>query len=257
MINHRILTEAKPYLENRTIKDLVISLSLIAIELDNGDIGLSYMLRDGLPPGCSTFAFAQDLIGQNAWTVAQLLVAGTDYAQRGVAMAVLTAGSRQLPLPDQNPNHPSFEIELMDRDVIGMVGLIPPMARHFQKEGFETIIFDSEISRFNQESKEVSAMEEQSCLLPACDIVILSGTTLINQSLEQLLEWCAKAREIVLVGSSTPMYPEAFKGTGVTRLAGSWWDSEKKDEIFKKISLAGGIRHLSETMIKKSVQVSK
>ena len=100
-------------------------------------------------------------------------------------------------------------------------------------------------------------MEEQSRLLPACDIVILSGTTLINQSLEQLLEWCAKAREIVLVGSSTPMYPEAFKGTGVTRLAGSWWDSEKKDEIFKKISLAGGIRHLSETMIKKSVQVSK
>lgn len=257
MLIDQILVQAKPLLEGRTITDAVISLSLIAVELDNGDIGLSYMLRDGLPPGCSTFGFAQELIGQNAWTAAQLAVEGTDNAQRGVGMAILTAGSCQLPLPDEDPADLFFGIDLKKNDVIGMIGLIPPVAKRFRESGHQTIVFDEEISHFGATPGDVFPMADQPKLLPGCDVVVLSGTTMINQSLEQLLEWCCNAREIIMVGSSTPMYPEGFKGSGVTVLAGSWWDPEKKETLFKKISLAGGIRHISDIMIKKCVRVDR
>jgi hypothetical protein len=51
------------------------------------------------------------------------------------------------------------------------------------------------------------------------------------------------------------MLVEAFRGTGVTALAGSWWDCALKDEMFKKLSLSCGISHLKKMMIKKLVKV--
>ena len=41
----------------------------------------------------------------------------------------------------------------------------------------------------------------------------------------------------------------------VSVLAGSWWKSEHKEDIFKIISLAGGMRDLGPYAIKKSVKV--
>ena len=74
-------------------------------------------------------------------------------------------------------------------------------------------------------------------MLPTCDVVVISGTAMINGSVDGLLEICDEARDVIMVGASTPMYPEAFLGTKVTVLAGSWWKSECKEVIFKKISL--------------------
>ena len=108
MLIDLVLKEAKPYLSGRKIEDAVIGLSLIGVELDNNDIGLAYTLREHLPPGCSVFGFAQEIIGANAYEIAQLARMGSDDAQRGVGMAVITAGSRQLDLPDEDKGEPFF-----------------------------------------------------------------------------------------------------------------------------------------------------
>ena len=68
----------------------------------------------------------------------------------------------------------------------------------------------------------------------------------INGSIDGLLEMCPNASQIALVGSSTPMFPEGWKDTRVTALAGSWWPSERKDEIFRIISQGGGIAQLRQ-----------
>ena len=38
-VKHRILEAAKPYLENLTVKDLVVGISLIAVQLSNEAVG--------------------------------------------------------------------------------------------------------------------------------------------------------------------------------------------------------------------------
>ncbi|HOF03896.1 MAG TPA: DUF4213 domain-containing proteins, partial [Atribacterota bacterium] len=127
MLIDAILKEARLYLAGRIIRDAVLGVSLIGIELDNNDIGLSYMLRDHLPAGCSVFGFAQEVIGVNAFEVAQLAKEGTDDAQRGVGIAVLAAGTRQLALPDEGKKDACFGVKVDTNDVIGMIGLIPPV----------------------------------------------------------------------------------------------------------------------------------
>jgi uncharacterized protein (DUF4213/DUF364 family) len=62
---------------------------------------------------------------------------------------------------------------------------------------------------------------------------------------------CTGAKDVVLVGPSTPMFPAGWSGTRVTRLAGSWWMNGHKNEIFRLISLACGVSRLQRFMIKK------
>lgn len=258
MLIEKILEEAQPYLLDRKIKDAVIGLSLIGIELDNGDIGLAYMLREHLPPGCSVFGFAQDIIGADAYEIAQLAKSGDDDAKRGVGMAVLTAGSRQLELVDSGLKDNNFGLKVNAEDVVGMIGFIPPIASNFSKQVKELIIFDEGISRCeNGKNELIQPIEKQKELLPNCDIVIISGTSFINHTIDSLLQLCSGAREIILIGASTPMYPKAFINTNISVLAGSWWDNGLKDSLFKKISLSGGIHHIQDAMIKKNINIRK
>ncbi|HHX08018.1 MAG TPA: DUF364 domain-containing protein [Chloroflexi bacterium] len=256
MIIESVLAAAEPLLAGRQVTDAVLGLSLTAVELDGLDIGVSYVLRHNLPAGCSIFGFAQDIIGKPAFEVASLAVKGRDDAQRGVGMAVITAATRSLDLPDE-PNTPTpFGLKVLPGDTVGMIGYIPPVANQLGKLANRVLVFDRGLSSNGGEgAAQATPMELQSQLLPECDLMIITGTTLINNTLEQLLGWCTKAREIVLVGASTPMIKEAFKGTGVTALAGSWWDAAYKQEMFKRLSLSCGIHHLREMMIKKLVQV--
>ena len=44
------------------------------------------------------------------------------------------------------------------------------------------------------EVPQVCSMEQQSGLLPDCDLMIITGTTLINGTIDQLLSWCSRMR---------------------------------------------------------------
>ena len=96
MLQEKTLEAARPYLEGRTVSDLVLGIALIGAELDGKNVGVSYMLRDSLPSGCGSFGFARQAIGKDAYEVASLLVDGKDDAQRGLAAAVLAPRAMRL-----------------------------------------------------------------------------------------------------------------------------------------------------------------
>ncbi|HPR35751.1 MAG TPA: DUF364 domain-containing protein [Anaerolineaceae bacterium] len=258
MLIEKVFQAAEPLLRDRVLTDAVLGLSLTAIELDNRDIGLSYILRDRLPAGCSAFGFAQHIIGQSALEVARLVLEGRDDAQRGVGMAVITAATRAMDLPNEPTTPTPFGLQVRPADKVGMIGYIPPVVDQLIKLGANVTIFDKGLTVSGGDgSKQVMDMSRQSEILPMCDLMIISGSTLINSTIDHLLELCQNAREIVLVGASTPMFSEVFKGTGVTALAGSWWDAAQKVELFKILSLSGGISHVKKMMIKKLVPVER
>lgn len=255
MLIQSVLKAATPYLQHRKVKDVVIGISLIAVELDNGDVAVSYVLREGLKAGCSIFPYGQNIIGQDAADIVNWIVSGEDDLQKGIGMAVLCAASRAQNLEDcQTPGKP-FGVTVKDTDTVGMIGFISGVAKIMSSLSKKLYIFDKGISQSGGTKGPVLPMEDQPRLLPKCDIVLASGTTIVNGSIDGILKMCSNAREIIIIGPSTPMFPKAFMDSKVTVLAGSWWKNQHKDTIFKKISLASGISELREFAIKKSVRV--
>lgn len=240
MLQEKILEAARPYLEGRTVSDLVLGIALIGAELDGKNVGVSYMLRDSLPSGCGSFGFARQAIGKDAYEVASLLVDGKDDAQRGLAAAVLSAACHAAPLEfcedgDETP----FGVTIRPGDKLALIGYMAPVAKQFAGKVAETVIFDK--GRELAGHDDITPCALQKDVLPTCDIVVVSGTSVVNRTVEDLLAMCPGAREFVLTGTSTPMFPAAYAGSGVTSLAGTTWKQDAKDEIFRTISLGGGI----------------
>jgi hypothetical protein len=58
-------------------------------------------------------------------------------------------------------------------------------------------------------------------LIPQADVVAITGTALINHSLEGLLALCPPNSFVMILGPSTPLSPVLF-GYGVAMLSGAW-----------------------------------
>ncbi len=62
--------------------------------------------------------------------------------------------------------------------------------------------------------------EEASHVVPSADVVLITGTTLLNDTLENLLALCQPKARVVMVGPTVGLYPDAFLRRGVDVLGG-------------------------------------
>jgi len=74
--------------------------------------------------------------------------------------------------------------------------------------------------------------------MPRC--LVITSTSIVNQTIDRLLEAACNCREVVLLGASTPLVPPAFAGTPVTLLSGVV--VLDPGEILRRVSEAGGTR---------------
>jgi uncharacterized protein (DUF4213/DUF364 family) len=58
--------------------------------------------------------------------------------------------------------------------------------------------------------------------LATCSVAIITATTIITDTLDELLAGLGKPRAVVILGPSSIMYPAVFSGTPVTHIAGAW-----------------------------------
>lgn len=234
----RAYEEAAPYLEGRTVQDLRIGLSIVGLELDNGELGSSYVLREELS-GCLDGIFSDNLglLGMDALEIGRWATEKTHILKRAMGIAALNAGARTY-LEEKNllGNLDVFSLIRPD-DRIGMVGYLGPVVKQVRKMGLTLHAFD----KGHAGQPGVEPLDQMTEMLPKCPVVFLSGTTLINNSIEELLEICANAREIILIGSTTLPYLEAYRDTRVSVIAGTLWKTDLAEDFKKIVSLAGGI----------------
>lgn len=254
-LREHIYRAAQPLLAGRTVTDLVVGISLLAVELDGKDLGVGYVLRDDLGGGCSIFPYAAGAVGMSAEEVGRWFVTGGDDVQRAIGGAVINAASTALTLIDRDSEEHPFDLTLSPTDTIGMVGMVRPAVMRLRHFGCKWYIFDKGKCAHGNASEDIYPMERQAELLPKCDVLFLSGTTTINGTTPALLEMAPNARDVVLVGSSVPMIPEGFAGTNVSVLAGSQWRHKDKADIFRLISQAAGMMTLGKYMVKKNVRI--
>ena len=186
-VKYRILEAARPYLEGKTVKDLVVGISLIAVQLSDETVGVSYVLRYALPPECGAFGYAHKAVGMSAWDVAKWSVEGEDNIARSIGGAVLSAASQSLDIADDTDDKCRYGMDIIPEDTVGMIGFIRPVAKILSSQVKKLYVFDEGVSLY-EGPVHVCGMDQQPVLLPQCTKMIITGSSTINGSIDGLLE---------------------------------------------------------------------
>jgi hypothetical protein len=177
--------------------------------------------------------------------------------QRSLALAVINAVAAGAFKSEGRSAERAEELDAAElpiisaEDVLGVVGYITPIVRAMAGRARACHIFDNSLQH------GVKPPHLQGQLLPECSVVFITGTCFLNHSAGEVLSYCRNAREVVIVGPSTPLFAELFSATPVTILAGSLWPGEQREEIFRHVSQAAGIHQLSSIMRKVTVPISR
>lgn len=196
-----------------------------AIELDDGSLGLSYVLYGQTLPALR--------LQQTTWAGAdamQLLQGclqpptANHGVPRTLGFAVLNAltaslmrraGWRPPDAPDSIAG-----LDPQPGEHIGMVGFFKPLFKTVHERGARLTVLELREDLLGDHDGVHVTSNPQ--VLQQCSKVLATGTVLINGSLAGLLQQAKQAQRFALVGPSAGALPDALFAAGVTDLAGAW-----------------------------------
>jgi len=219
---------------DRTVADVRLGLGYTAVRLDNDCAGVAYTFRDAGFTGCSAFNGVRPLAGRPAGELLEYLDSpGKIESTLGLAAANALANSR----PAVASSGDVLDaVEILPSDRVGMVGFFGPLVPVLKKRVQALEIFEETI----EPGTGLLPASEAFSRLPDCDVALITSTTIINDTIDRLLDAASRCRETVLLGSSTPLLPEAFRDTPVTCLSGITIDDPAG--ILQVVSEGGGTR---------------
>lgn len=241
MIVDELLDSVKNELKEREAVDVRIGLSYTGVLLDDGGFGLSHSFREEATECCEVVDESGDLEG-DAWELAKLATSPRA-VDSSVGVATLNAVINRNVSGAVGALLDFLEIE--EGDMVGMVGNFRPVVKRIE-EDIELYVFER---RYQEENVYSDWAAEQ--ILPEVDVAIITGTSVVNKTMDHLLDLSQDAREVVILGPTTPLAPEVFRERGVTFLGGMI--VEDVDRALKIISQGGGTRKLGTVSKKLSV----
>ncbi|MDN3515468.1 MAG: DUF364 domain-containing protein [Candidatus Brocadia sp.] len=217
---------------NITPKDVRIGVFYTGIVLNTGHAGISYTPVQEIPEAvCCPRSHAKmpqagDLL---KFPIDVLMEYALDdnVLKAAVGIAAINALSAILLEDDHCPYKPSAYgnaldlIQISGDDTVVMVGAFPPFIKRVQEVTRKLFVIEKNPRVVGKGGMvEIEPEDRLQDLIPRGDILIVTGVTLVNHTLEPILELAKKARDIVVVGPTASVYPEPLFKRGVTVLGG-------------------------------------
>ena len=194
-----------------------------ALELDDGSLGLSYVLLDDSLQRLTRGEGTDTLISADALQIARWW-RDRDGAARTLGFAAVNALSRHLfdrmgfvppPATDSIAG-----IDPQPGEHIGMVGLFPPLLQTARACGARLTVLELRAELAGTHPGYEVTLDPRA--LADCDKVLMTSTVLLNQTLPALLAHCRRARRIALIGPGAGCLPPVLFELGIHTLGGSW-----------------------------------
>ena len=224
------------------VREVRIGLVYTAVMLENEQTGVAFTFKESAVRGCPMFSDLQPLSGKEAWDLLSYLDS-PNRIEAAVALATANALANVF-------SGPMVEGDILEHltvhpeDRVGMVGYFGPVLPGLREKTANILIFE----QIKERTEDLLPEEEAYRLLPQCQIAVITSTTLINHSVDRLLESAKGCREVVLLGASTPLVREAFLGSPVTCLSGVV--VREPEEILRIVSEGGGMRRFKNRIKK-------
>ncbi|MEW6514250.1 MAG: DUF364 domain-containing protein [Pseudomonadota bacterium] len=194
-----------------------------ALELDDGALGLSYVLLDDTLDALHREEGGFALAGADALAVARGYLDGTGL-RKTLGFAAANALTRCLydragfvPPPAGDS---IGQIDPRPGEPIGMIGLFKPLLGRILDSGARLTVV--ELNPALAGAREGYVVTLDAAVLADCTKVVSTSTLLLNDTLDRMLSDCRNACWFALIGPSAGCLPDALFARGVTLLGGNW-----------------------------------
>lgn len=209
------LPPAQPNADNRG--------EFCAVELDDGALGLSYVLLDDTLARLHDTAHPAALAGADALEVARRYAGGTGI-DKTIGFAAANALTRCLYdragfRPDNSADSIG-QLQPQAGESIGMIGLFMPLLGRILDSGAKLTVVELKAELAGEHAGY--RVTTDAAELAGCTKVISTSTLLLNDTLDRMLACCRDARWIAMIGPSAGCLPDALFARGVTFVGGSW-----------------------------------
>ena len=221
-----------PLAENKKVSDLRIGLGYVGVRLEDHSMGLAALLFDAIPSSCTVLRDAGTHAGSPAASLLKYLVEGKNPLERAMGLATANA-LIDPPREAADDREATTYLDLRAGERVVMIGLFSPLLEKIRSTGATLTVIEK-----NPERMEVLNEKEKENALRRCDVAVITATTLLNNTFEEILQQLGKPRCTAVIGPSTPLLPEIFHETPVTHLGGTVVTDP--DRVMRIISEAGG-----------------
>jgi hypothetical protein len=193
-----------------------------AMILTDGTVGLTYTALDGALSDLQDRTKTDKLVNISPVQIAELYVGESGW-QRSLGMAAINAVSQFV------FKHSGYVLPAMDKtldmlalqkgDHVGMIGYFPPLVEQVRAQGVPLTVVELN-EKWLQRADDFEVTSDLAHL-NSCNKVVCTGTVLINQTIDSVMENCGNAEQILIVGPTTGCLPDPLFDRGVTLLGGS------------------------------------
>lgn len=241
-------------LDDLCIERIVIGIFFTGVKLNNGHGGLCFTPVKTIPEAvcCPSSAKAMPQSGKLRGAKVSKILDGMFYGnamRRAIGVAVMNALSNTV-WEDLALNGYTItkDVDPMDNYVFPeggkavVVGALVPYLRMFKAQNRDFSILEKDTSTLKPDELARHVPDERAHEVVAeADLLIITGTTLINDTLEGLIAAAKPGADIIVVGPTASMLPEAFFQRGVLSIGGVM--VTKPDELLDILAEAGSGYH--------------
>ena len=210
------------------------------MRLDNGNIGVAWTAQTK-SESCTHESKAGTLAGSPARALLEMLASQNDSLSRSLGLATANALAAGLPRPETTAVDVLDLVDIQASDHVVMVGFFGPLVPRLRQIGCRLDILELESDR-----PDTVSPEEGRPYLGVCSVAIITATSIVTGTMDELLRGLGNPRAVIILGPSSIMCPEVFTGTQVTHIAGA--RIRHAAGVEKSVSEGGGTMILKQHM---------
>jgi uncharacterized protein (DUF4213/DUF364 family) len=216
-----------PELDEITVERAVVGLFFTGVKLSNGVAGASATPIKSIPEAvcCPSSAMAMPFPGKLRGRRAADL-ARTALSDHGIRRAVGIAAVNALAeVCWQRRPHPGVELrhgidafdatDIRPGDKVVVVGAFVPFLKELKRRGQDYLVLEQDPATLKPDELPFFRPAELAAeIIPDADVVLITGSTLVNNTLEELLALSRPDARVTVVGPTVGMLPDAFLARG-------------------------------------------
>ena len=235
-LNHKLFESVSTAADRVKVDQVTIGIGYTAVTTSDGAIGIAAtgVALDGC---CAGNRDVVNFEGCPATDLLQLIM-NYDHMERTMALALINAlnHKQSLMLPEDPGNALLLDhYGILSGARVAMVGYFPPLVRLLEEKKVPLSVIDD---AKGLDDKETFYQKLEGW----ADVLLITATSIINNSTETILSHAGPDVKTVLLGPSTPMLPEAFAHLPIHMLAGSAITDPER--TLKIVRHSGGTRAL-------------